>query len=89
MEKANNNQQQMGNGSRGKKILRNNQKDITRAQSEKAMATHSSTLAWRIPWTDKPGGFLHRISTLQSIGLQRVGHTETTSQAHNGILAFQ
>ena len=30
-------------------------------------ATHSSTLAWKMPWTEKPGG-------LQSIGLQRVGH---------------
>ena len=34
---------------------------------EKAIATHSSILAWRIPWTEKPGG-------LQSIGSQRVGH---------------
>ena len=34
---------------------------------EKAMATHSSTLAWKIPWTEKPG-------RLQSMGLQRVGH---------------
>ena len=34
---------------------------------EKAMATHSSTPAWRIPWTEEPGG-------LQSMGLQRVGH---------------
>ena len=33
---------------------------------EKAMATHSSTLAWKTPWTEKPGG-------LQSIGSQRVG----------------
>ena len=32
---------------------------------EKAVATHSSILAWRIPWTEKPGG-------LQSMGLQRV-----------------
>ena len=32
---------------------------------EKGMATHSSILAWRIPWTEKPGG-------LQSMGLQRV-----------------
>ena len=32
----------------------------------KGMATHSSILAWRIPWTEDPGG-------LQSIGLQRVG----------------
>ena len=31
------------------------------------MATHSSIRAWRIPWTEKPGG-------LQSMGLQRVGH---------------
>ena len=34
---------------------------------EKKMATHSSILAWRIPWTEEPGG-------LQSVGLQRVGH---------------
>ena len=34
---------------------------------EKEMATHSRILAWRIPWTEEPGG-------LQSIGLQRVGH---------------
>ena len=31
------------------------------------MATYSSILAWRIPWTEEPG-------SLQSIGLQRVGH---------------
>ena len=34
---------------------------------EKEMATHSSILAWRIPWMEEPGG-------LQSTGLQRVGH---------------
>ena len=34
---------------------------------EKEMATHSSILAWRIPWTEEPGG-------LQSVGSQRVGH---------------
>ena len=34
---------------------------------EKEMATHSSTLAWRIPWTKEPGG-------LQSMGSQRVRH---------------
>ena len=33
---------------------------------EKGMATHSSILVWRTPWTEDPGG-------LQSIGLQRVG----------------
>ena len=34
---------------------------------EEGMATHSSILAWRSPWTEEPGG-------LQSTGLQRVGH---------------
>ena len=34
---------------------------------EKEMATHSSVLAWRIPWTEEPGG-------LQSMGSLRVGH---------------
>ena len=34
---------------------------------EKEMVTHSSILAWRIPWTEEPGG-------LQSAGFQRVGH---------------
>ena len=39
---------------------------------EKAMAPHSSTLAWKIPWTEEPGG-------LQSMGLLRVGHDWATS----------
>ena len=34
---------------------------------KKAMAIHSSTLAWKLPWTEEPGG-------LQSMGLLRVGH---------------
>jgi len=34
---------------------------------EEEMATHSSVLSWRIPWTEEPGG-------LQSMGSQRVGH---------------
>ena len=34
---------------------------------EEGMATRSSVLAWRIPWTEEPGG-------LQSMGSQRVGH---------------
>ena len=44
---------------------------------EKEMATHSSILAWRIPWTEEPGG-------LQSMGSQRVGlgtSLETPSRA--------
>ena len=38
---------------------------------EKEMANHSSTLAWKIPWMEEPGG-------LQSMGLQRVGHDSAT-----------
>ena len=34
---------------------------------EKGMATHSGVLAWKIPWTEEPGG-------LQPMGSQRVGH---------------
>ena len=34
---------------------------------EKGTATHSSILAWRVPWTEEPGG-------LQSLGSQRAGH---------------
>ena len=34
---------------------------------EKGMATHSGTLAWKIPWTEKPG-------RLQSIGSQKIAH---------------
>ena len=41
-------------------------------QMEKAMAPHSSTLAWKIPWMEEPGG-------LQSMGSQRVGHDWATS----------
>ena len=36
-------------------------------KTEKAMAPHSSTLAWKIPWMEEPGG-------LQSMGSHRVGH---------------
>ena len=45
---------------------------------EKEVATHSSLLAWRIPWTEEPGG-------LQSMGSQRVGDHQPSSalvQAH-------
>ena len=39
------------------------------------MATHSSILAWRIPWTEEPGG-------LQSMGSQRVGHNSFTTDVN-------
>ena len=42
---------------------------------EKEMATHSSTLTWRIPWTEEPGG-------LQSMSLQRVGHIWSDRAQH-------
>ena len=38
-----------------------------REATEKAMASHSSTLSWKIPWTEEPG-------RLQSMGSLRVGH---------------
>ena len=41
---------------------------------EKEMATHSSILAWKIPWTEEPGG-------LQSTGSQRVGHEKVTENS--------
>ena len=40
---------------------------MTSVYTEKAMAPHSGTLAWRVPWTEEPGG-------LQSMGSRRVGH---------------
>ena len=40
---------------------------LGRSPGEKGMATHSSILAWRIPWTEESGG-------LESTGLQRVKH---------------
>jgi len=43
---------------------------------EEEMATHSSILAWKIPWTEGPG-------RLQSMGLQRVRHNFTTKQHHS------
>ena len=50
------------------------------------MATHSSILAWRIPWTEEPGG-------LQSMGLQRVTkhmlahtHTHTHTYTHTHMI---
>ena len=45
---------------------------LSRLVTEKAVASHSSTLAWKIPWTEEPG-------RLQSMGSQRVGHDWATS----------
>ena len=47
---------------------------------EKGMATHSSICAWRIPWTEKPGG-------LQSTGFHRVGQDwSTLAQMHTTLI---
>ena len=45
---------------------------------EKETAAHSSILAWRIPWTEKPGG-------LQSTGSQGVGHDLATEHARRRV----
>ena len=45
---------------------------------EKGMATHSSILAWRIPWTEEPG-------RLESMGSQRVGHDWATEHEHDEV----
>ena len=59
---------------------------------EKAMAPHSSTLAWKIPWTEEPGG-------LHSLGSLRVGHDftftfhfhalEKEMATHSSVLAWR
>ena len=46
---------------------------------EKEIAAHSSTLAWKIPWTEEPG-------RLQSMGLQRVGHDLSTEQQQYNVV---
>ena len=48
---------------------------------EKAMAIHSSAIAWKIPWTEEPG-------RLQSMGLQRVGYNRATSLIHLYVLCI-
>ena len=49
---------------------------------EEGTATHSSILAWRIPWTEEPGG-------LWSTGTQRVGHDQSMTEAmHTWLIHF-
>ena len=48
---------------------------------EKEMATHSSVLAWRIPWTEEPGG-------LQSMGWQRIRHDWVTNANTNDFIEW-
>ena len=46
---------------------------------EKEMATHSSILTWRIPWTEEPGG-------LQSMGSYRVWHDQSNWAQHTEVI---
>ena len=48
---------------------------------EKEMATHTSILAWEIPWTEEPGG-------LQSVGLQRIRHDLATQQQQQPLIIY-
>ena len=48
---------------------------------EKEMATHSSILAWEIPWTEEP-------DWLQFVGSQRAGNNSTTKQQQNMLYCF-
>ena len=58
----------MENGKWGERTETKTFRDLTRVTiALKAMAPHSSTLAWKISWTEEPGG-------LQSLGSLRVGH---------------
>ena len=45
------------------------------------MATHSSLLAWEMPWIEGPGG-------LQSMGMQRVRHDRVTEHVYSGMYYF-
>ena len=56
--------------------------DLKYAQSVKAMAPHSSTLAWKIPWAEEPG-------RLQSMGSHRVGHDWSDLAAAGVEMALQ
>ena len=55
----------------GNKVSLCSQSGEGNGKVEKEMSTHSSILAWRIPWAEEPGG-------LQSMGSQRVGHDLVT-----------
>ena len=58
-------------GSDGKASACNERDQVQEDPLEKEMAIHSSTLSWKIPWTEEPGG-------LQSMGSQKVGHNWAT-----------
>ena len=59
----------------------NTKHNLIRTRSEKAMAPHSSTLAWKIPWMEEPG-------RLQSMGSQRVG-LNLEAEQQQGVNALE
>ena len=74
----------------GRRERRKKKKQTGKEGSEKAMAPHSSTLAWKIPWMEKSGG-------LQSMGSWRVGplrplrglpETRVATREEGGVLSF-
>ena len=61
-----------GNSENTKQSKLKKKKILLVISSKKAMAPHSSTLAWKLPWTEEPG-------RLQSVGLLTVGHDQASS----------
>ena len=59
-------------GESEKKLIKKQKMGLPSSSAEKATATHSSTLAWKLPWMEEPG-------RLKSMGLWRVGHEWATS----------
>ena len=54
---------------------------------EKGMATHSSILAWRIPWTEEPGGTIGDLWFL-SLTTQRIGQHLKQNPSHSHLLIY-
>ena len=48
------------------------------------MATHSSTLAWKIPWTEEPGG-LHTVHGVAEVDTNESTHTHTHTHTHHNM----
>ena len=63
---------------------------VGRAVREKAMATHSSTLAWKIPWTEEPGG-LQSVGSLESDTTEQLHFhaLEKERETHSSVLAWR
>ena len=74
-------------------LITGNYKSL-RSSSEKAMAPHSSTLAWKIPWTEEPGGlrFMGSLSQTRLSDFTLTFHfhaLEKEMATHSGVLAWR